>query len=168
MYDTPRTIGELLTMLAATPTRLSGLSAGLSEAQLLAAPVTGEWSARDVLAHLRACADMWGSYIVQILSEHRPAFQAVNPTTWIKQTDYLEQQFRPSLQAFSAQRSGLLAILVPLAPAAWSRTAMVTGAGKPRQRTAYTYALWLANHELLHLRQIEGIVNTVTFSPAPL
>lgn len=119
MYDTPRTVEQILTMLAATPARLAGLTEGLSPVQLVAPPEPGEWSARDVLAHLRACADMWGRYIVVILSEDRPTFKAVNPTTWIKQTDYREQEFQPSLQAFTAQRAELLAVLKPLAPEAW-------------------------------------------------
>lgn len=148
-------------MLAATPSRLAGLTGGLSPAQLLAPPGPGEWSARDVLAHLRACADMWGKYIVVILSEDRPTFKAVNPTTWIKQTDYHEQEFQPSLQAFTAQRAGLLAVLEPLAPEAWSRAATVTGAGKPRERTVRTYARWLANHERSHIKQVERIANAM-------
>jgi hypothetical protein len=161
VYDTARTIEQVLTMLAATPSRLADLSEGLPPAQLLAAPAPGEWSARDVLAHLRACADMWGKCIAEILSQDRPTIKAVNPTTWIKQTDYRELEFQPSLQAFTAQRAELLTALKPLAPAAWSRTATVTGAGKPRQRTVHTYAEWLANHERPHIKQIERIVNTV-------
>jgi thiaminase len=104
---------------------------------------------------------MWGKYISRILSEDRPTFKAVNPTTWIKQTDYGEQEFQPSLQAFTAQRTDLLAVLEPLSPEAWYHTATVTGAGKPRQRSVYTYAQWLANHERSHFRQVENIVNTV-------
>ena len=160
-YDTPRTIEQILTMLAAAPSRLADLTEGLPPAQLLAPPEPGEWSARDVLAHLRACADMWGKYIAEILSEDRPTIKAVSPRTWIKKTNYREQEFQPSLQAFTAQRAGLLAVLKPLAPEAWSRTATVTGAGKPRQRTVYTYAQWLANHERTHVKQIERIVNTM-------
>ncbi len=164
MYDTPRTIEQILTMLAATPAHLTELTEGLPPAQLLAPPEPGAWSARDVLAHLRACADVWGKYIVAILSEDRPAIKAVNPTTWIKQTDYREQQFKPSLQAFTAQRAELLAVLQPLAADAWSRMATVTGAGKPRERTVSTYAQWLANHERSHIKQIERIVNTLRMS----
>ena len=149
-------------MLAATPAYLADLTAGLPPAQLLAPPEPGAWSARDVLAHLRACADMWGKAMMQILGADRPTIKAVNPTTWIKQTDYREQQFEPSLQAFTAQRSELLAVLQPLAPAARARMATVTGAGKPRQRTVYTYAHWLANHERSHLKQMERIVNKVS------
>jgi hypothetical protein len=46
-------------------------------------------------------------------------------------------------------------------PEAWSRTATVTGAGKPRERTVRTYAQWLANHERSHIKQIERIVVTM-------
>ena len=162
MYDTPLTNEQILSRLAATPARLADLTKGLSAAQLLAAPEPGEWSARDVLAHLRACADMWGKSIGVILSEDRPTFKAVNPTTWTKQTDYGEQEFEPSLRAFTAQRTELLAVLQPLAPEAWARTALVTGAGKPLERSVYTYAQWLANHERVHFRQVEHIVRTVS------
>lgn len=161
MYDTPLTIEQILTRLAGMPVRLADLTQGLSPAQLLAPPEPGEWSARDVLAHLRACADMWGKYIRVILSEDSPTFKAVNPTTWIKQTDYRQQEFEPSLQAYTTQRTGLLAVLQPLAPEDWSRAATVTGGGKPRQRSVYTYAQWLANHERSHIRQLEGIMKAM-------
>ena len=104
---------------------------------------------------------MWGKYIVLILSEDRPTFKAVNPRTWIKQTDYRQQEYQPSFQAFSTQRTALLATLEPSAPEDWSRGAIVTGAGKPRERTVYTYAQWLANHERSHIKQIDRIVEAV-------
>ncbi len=96
-----------------------------------------------------------------IIAEDRPTYRAVNPTTWIKKTDYREQEFQPSLQAFTAQRAELVAVLKPLAPEVWSRMATVTGAGKPRVRTVHTYAEWLANHERSHIKQIERIVNAM-------
>jgi hypothetical protein len=161
VYDTPRTIEQLLSMLAATPLRLAGLTDGLPLAQLLAHPGPGEWSARDVLAHLRACADMWGKYIVEILDEDRPTIKAVSPVTWIEKTNYREQEFQPSLQAFTTQRAGLLEVLEPLPHEDWSREALVRGVGKPRVRTVYTYAQWLANHEQQHIKQIDRIVNSM-------
>jgi len=161
VYDTSRTTEQILTMLAVAPAHLTNLTEGLSPAQLLALPTPGEWSARDVLAHLQACSDMWGKCIAEILSQDRPTIKAVNPTTWIKQTNYLEQEFQPLLQAFTAQRAELLAVLASLTPEAWSRLATVTGAGKPRERTVYTYAQWLANHERPHFKQIERIANAM-------
>lgn len=161
MPDTTSTTERLLTMLADAPSHLAGVTEGLLPAQLVTAPQPDEWSARDVLAHLRACADVWGKAIEQILSEDRPVIKAINPRTWIKQTNYLDQEFRPSLQAFGAQRAELLALLQRLGPEEWSRTATVIGAGKRLERTVYSYAEWLANYERSHIKQIERIVDQV-------
>lgn len=163
MYDTSLAIEQNLAMLAATPSHIVDLTDGLLPAQLLLPPEPGAWSARDVLAHLRACSDMWGNYILVILNEDRPTFKAVNPRSWIKKTDYLEQEFHPSLQAFTAQRAELLTVLKPLPPQAWFRTATVTGSGKPRTRTVHFYAQWLANHEHSHFKQLEQIINSASY-----
>jgi ribosomal protein S6 len=98
------TIEQILTLLAQTPRRLAALMAGLAPAQLHAAPNRDAWSANDVLAHLRACADVWGNCIVAIVAEDTPTLRAVNPRTWIKKTDYLELNFRPSLRSFATHR----------------------------------------------------------------
>jgi hypothetical protein len=159
--SSPLTIEQILTLLAGTPPRIATLTAGLAPAQLHATPSPDEWSANDVLAHLRACADMWGNCIMAMLAEDRPTLRAVNPRTWIKKTDYREQVFRPSLRAFARQRTDLLAVLEPLAPEGWSRAATVTGAGKVLVRTVLFYAQWLAEHERPHVKQIERIVNAM-------
>src|SRR5215216_4773222 len=104
----------MLSLLAETPPRLEALTAEVAPAQLQTAPNDNEWSAKDVLAHLRACADVWGGCIAAIIAEERPTLRAVNPRTWIRQTDYRELEFRPSLHAFAAQRAELLAVLAPL------------------------------------------------------
>jgi hypothetical protein len=51
----------------------------------------------------------------------------------------------------------LLAILEPLRPEAWLRTAVVTGAGAVLVRTMSWYALGLAAHERSHVKQIVRI-----------
>jgi len=155
------TIEQVLTILAQTPPRIAALAAGLKPDQLHATPNYGGWSANEVLAHLRACADVWGSCILTIITKDKPTIRAVNPRTWINKTDYLEQEFQPSLHAFITQRTALLEVLEPLAPEGWSRTATVTGAGKALERTVLFYAQWLARHERPHVKQIERIVNTV-------
>ena len=161
MYDRPLPIEQMLTMLSEMPARIAALTSGLAPDKLRAAPNPGEWSANEVLAHLRSCADVWGNYIATIVAEDRPTIRAVNPTTWIKRTDYREQEFCPSFDAFARQRTGLVTFLEGLAPEAWSREAIVTGAGKPRVRTVHSYGEWLANHEWSHVKQIERIANAM-------
>ena len=124
-------VEQVLTVLAGSPGRIAEATAGLSPAQLHAAPARDEWSVNDVLAHLRSCGEVWGKCIGVILAQDRPTIRAISPRSWIEQTDYRDQRFRPSLRAFVAQRAELLAMLEPLPPKAWSRAATVTGAGKP-------------------------------------
>ena len=155
------TTEQVLTLLAVTPPRIAALTDDLAPAQLHIPPNSDGWSANEVLAHLRACADIWGNCIVAMIAKDTPTLRAVNPLTWIKKTDYLELEFRPSLRSFATQRADLLAILEPLPPEGWSRAATVTGAGKVLERTVLFYAQWLARHERQHVKQVERIVNTM-------
>ena len=158
------TIEQVLSLLAETPLRLAALTAGLAPSQLHTAPARDAWSANDVLAHLRACADIWGNCIVTMIAEDRPTLRAVNPRSWINKTDYLELEFRPSLRSFAKQRADLLAVLDPLPLKGWSCTATVTGAGAVLERTVLFYGRWLAGHERPHVKQVERIVDTITVS----
>jgi hypothetical protein len=118
MPNKPLTIEQILFLLAETPPRIAALTSGLAQDQLRTALNDDEWSANEVLAHLRACADVWGGCIAAIIAEDRPTLRAINPRTWIKQTNYRELEFQPSLRAFATQRADLLTILEPLRPKA--------------------------------------------------
>jgi hypothetical protein len=158
---------QVLSLLAETPPRLEALTAGLAPAQMRSTPSDDAWSANDVLAHLRACADVWGGCIATIIAEERPTLRAVNPRSWIKQTDYRELEFRPSLRAFSAQRTELLAVLEALPPDGWSRVATVIGAGRAFERSVLFYTRWLAEHERPHVKQIARLVTTIPMEQRP-
>lgn len=161
MSDRAFTSEQALNLLAAHPRRLAALTDGLTHTQLHTPPTEGAWSINDVLAHLRACADMWGGCMARMIAEEKPTLRAINPRTWIKRTDYLQQDFAPSLRAFTAQRADLLAQLGSLPPDGWLRSATVTGAGATLQRTVLFYGDWLARHERTHVRQVERIARTL-------
>lgn len=150
--------GQALALLTETPTRLAALTADLTPAQLRMAPAPDEWSMNDILAHLRACADMWGGCMARIIAEEHPTLRAINPQTWIERTDYPTLEFQPSLRAFTTQRAELLALLETLPPEGWARAATVTGAGAVLERTVLFYARWLAGHERTHVKQIARMV----------
>jgi hypothetical protein len=153
---------QILSILKESSPRLAELTSGIAPAQLHTPPTTSEWSVNEVLAHLRACDDVWGSYyIMTILAQDKPTIKARNPRTWIKNTNYLEQDFQSSLRAFTKQRRKLLAVLEPLSPKDWARTNTLIGAGKPLQQTLLSHADGLARHERAHLRQIEHTINTL-------
>jgi len=148
------TMEQILSILRETPDRLRGLTGDLTEARLHAAPAPGEWSVAEIVAHLRACADVWGRAIETITVTDHPTIRAVSPRTWIKSTDYCELAFASSLQAFSKQRDQLLAVLADLPAQGWSRSATILGGGRPLELTVHSYANRLARHERAHWRQV--------------
>ena len=154
-------VDEILGVLSSSAQRIRELTKGASAVELRTPPEAGEWSANEVLAHLRSCGDMWGAAIERILGEDHPTIRAVNPTTWIEQTNYRELEFDRSFRAFVKQRRALLTVLEALTPADWSRAATITGAGRPSERTVHFYAQWMATHERPHLRQIAKAVDAV-------
>jgi len=151
------TIEQILSLLAG----IAVLTAGLTPAQVKTSPNHDEWSANDLLAHLRACADVWGGCFLMMIAEDILTIRAVNPTTWIMKTDDPELEFRPSFRSFVTQRAELPAILEPLPHEDWLRAATVTGAGAVLERTVLFYAQWLACHERQHVKQVEHIVSNV-------
>ena len=161
MPNNTLTIEQVLTWLAEHPPRIAALTEGLTSAQLCTRLNPNDWSANDVLAHLRSCADVWGKYIRKILTEDKPAIRAVSPRTWMKKTNYPELEFGTSFRAFTTQRDDLLSVLESLPPIAWFRAATVTRVGKVMDLTVLDYAEQLVNHERSHVSQIEHIVNAL-------
>ncbi len=78
------------------------------------------------------------------------------------ETDYPEWAFAAAFEAFRTQRAALLAVLEPLPPESWDRTARVTGlVGGVGLRSARYYGDWMAGHERVHLQHIGRLVARV-------
>ena len=75
------TVEQALSLLAEPPPRIAQLTDGLAPNQLHASPNPDEWSAKDVLVHLRACADAWGDCIAVNIAQDTPTLRTVNPRT---------------------------------------------------------------------------------------
>jgi hypothetical protein len=120
-------------------------------------PDEKSWSANDILAHLRACADVWGKSIMAMLAEDHPTLRYVSPRSWIRKTDYPELAFHASFQAFTQQRNELLKALKPLTNEDWSRAAMING----REQTVFSYAQRITQHENEHYEQIEALLKSM-------
>ena len=155
---TPIDPAAVVALLESTPRRIHSVTLGLSDKDLLWKPCPDSWSVNEVIAHLRACADVWGDSILKILKESNPAFRYVSPRTWIRKTNYLNADFQASFLAFSKQREDLLKILEPLDHIGWLRRATVKAA-KLREETVLSYAQRLAGHEAGHCEQIDRILH---------
>lgn len=161
MEGTSAEIEQILTLLAETPQRLATLTDGI-EASLLHSKVGEDaWSVNDILAHLRSCADIWGQSITAMIAQDHPRLAYVSPRTWQRETDYLKQDFRLSLQTYTQQRQALLSALSALAVEDWSRGATFKTAKKERKQTVFDYARRIAHHEGQHIEQVELVLYTI-------
>src|SRR5689334_17884641 len=154
-------IEQVLALLSENPPRIAGITAGLTPEQLHRSPGPEQWSANELLAHLRCCSDVRGNFILAMLDEDVPTLRDTSPRGWIKRTNYLELPFAASWAAFVAQRHDLLARLVSLAPEDWSRTATLKPSRPIPTPTVLLYAQKLATHEHHHLDQFARIAAAV-------
>ena len=158
MIITPAAIKMFLETLAATPSRLDLASRDIENARLHFKSDQKFWSANDILAHLRACADVWGKSIAAMLEQDHPTLRYVSPRAWIRKTDYPKLELRASLLAFTGQRAELLKQLDPLAFEDWSRGASFTDTTLGRTETVFSYTRRMALHESDHCEQIEALL----------
>jgi hypothetical protein len=142
------------------PKRMARIVRGRNDRELHRKPAPDAWSARDIVAHLRACAEVWGRSIDRMMTEDHPTIRYVSPRSWIRRTDYLEQSFRDSLRAFSKARAGLVETLSALDASGWSRRATFSGTTLGRDATVLSYARRIADHEVGHVDQLRRTLGT--------
>jgi hypothetical protein len=156
MAATPLPVEAILEILVQGPPWIAGATRGIADEILIQRPEPEEWSVVELLAHLRASADVRGDQrIEQMLAEDEPTIRTMSPRSWPLISSYVELPFSESLAAFTAQRERLLRRLRSLNPDAWQRGATLTGLGTRRYETVHSEAEALARHEESHVMQIE-------------
>lgn len=156
------TIDEIMAILPATVPHVASLTQGLSDTELLAQPDPGEWSANELLAHLRAAQDVLGANITRIVREDRPAWRRLSPRERQRKAGYNDWAFRAAFEAFATGRSDLLAVLEPMSAGDWERVAVVTVApNRSMEQSARFFGDWLAGHEREHLDQMARAIDRV-------
>lgn len=154
MKATPSEVQKYLRIISETPERIGPLIKGLEEDRLQARANAKSWSANDILAHMRSCADLWTHSIYAMLAEKEPSFTDINERKWAKVTRYGELPFHTSFQAFSLQRENLVRVLTDLPFDLWERSALIF----ERRHTVFTQTRRMAKHETEHLEQIEALL----------
>jgi len=157
MNATPSEIEKYLSVLSETPQRIAQATNGLEEARLQLKADSKSWSVNDILAHLRACADLWTHSIYAMLAENQPVFSDINERKWAKVTRYAELPFHDSFLVFSWQRENLLRVLKGLPFESWERSAIMF----ERKHSIFTQVRRLAKHETDHCEQIESLLHSI-------
>jgi hypothetical protein len=146
-------IEKYLTLLEETPKRIELSLAGLDASRLSLAPGLRQWSGVEILAHLRACEDLWSYSIYAMLAETQPILALLDERRWAKTTGYASLDFQTSFEIFKLKRAELLRVLRNLSEESWSRSATIEG----RSHTVFSQARRMALHEQEHCSHIEAL-----------
>jgi uncharacterized damage-inducible protein DinB len=156
----PLAVPEMVAALRTTPARVAGIAKGLSAAELARRPREGEWSMKEVMAHLRDLErDLFLPRLRLILEQDRPRFDAFDPEAWARARDHREGSFERDLEEFAAARARTIAFLEALPDSAVARAAL---SGYFGPVTLAQYATHVVDHDLEHLGQLRGTRALVT------
>lgn len=156
MKATSAEIEKFIQTLSETPRQIAQATKELEEEHLQFKSDKKSWSANDILAHLRSCADLWTHSIYAMLAENEPVFSDINERKWANVTHYAELPFQESFQAFSLQRANLLRVLQALPFEAWERSAIIF----ERKHTVFTQVRRMAKHEKEHGEQMASLLQS--------
>ena len=145
---------EQINAFESAPSLVISALAGLSESQMHAVPVPGEWSIHEVVIHLGDSETFGFERLRKTIAEEKPILQVYDEDAWAKNLSYQQQERHFALALFSAQRRSTAALLRMLPSEAWKRTAMHPERGEISLYDIFTIYL---EHGEIHLAQIEHI-----------
>ena len=112
------------------------------------------WSAPEVAAHLADVEIGLGWRLRQTLAEDVPEIQPFDQDAWAAATHYPERDAEASLRAFAAVRAVNVEIMRRMTDGEWGRKFRHREFGHLPIRTLIEH---IADHDLAHLRQINGM-----------
>ena len=149
MYDLNR---DLLDALKATPETLTGLLAGVSEAQARSAKGGDEnWSVVEVVCHLRDAEEISFQRTEAMRDQDNPLIAGYDQEALARERNYREADLRSALAGFISFRQRHIAALSALTAEQWERSGQHNEIG---QITIFAYALHKASHDAIHCAQI--------------
>lgn len=152
---TESAIQECLQILKDTPQRIWNCLGHHSEEALRKPPARDEWSAVQILSHVRSGIDVWSYSIYAMLILDNPQLAFIHPRVWDKKIRYKDVSFAESFQTYEIERRKLLHTLERLSFEDWGRTCTFTG--KKNVFNIFMQASRIAGHEVAHCQQLEAI-----------
>jgi hypothetical protein len=146
-------IREYLQSLNEAPRRIAACTQGLDEIRLKTAPAPDEWSAEEIMAHVRGSAEARTRTIHKMLALDNPRLPYVSPRGWVRKQKYDTLSFAENFRAYQVERADLIRVLQGLSLDQWNRSATFTG--KSSASTVFDQAMSMAQHDLDHCNQLE-------------
>ena len=164
-------VEERLGRLERTPAELETAISGKSDAELARRPDAGNWSAKEIVCHLRDVEELFQTRFHTIVAIDEPRIlvlgatpsglspwriggaigHPLDPDRWAEERQYLRNDAREALAAFHRRRTEVLALLRSLSSVEWQRGGIHLSRGR---LTLGDWVASLAAHDDNHLDQL--------------
>jgi HAD superfamily hydrolase (TIGR01549 family) len=151
---------SLVATLRATPAALSALSIDVPTSAYNRRPISGEWSLTEILCHLRDVEQEVNlPRVHKVMNETDPFLPGMVTDPWAEEREYICQDGRLALEAFTRNRLQMLELLDSLSQDDWQRRARHAIFGPTQLKELVSIN---AGHDRLHVRQfLNTITNTI-------
>jgi uncharacterized damage-inducible protein DinB len=146
------TVEEATARMATTADDFAAASAGFADSDLSRRPDPKNWSAKEIVCHIRDVEELFMDRIKLILATDGARFAPVNPDPWVATRQYQRNNVQEALASFRGLREETLAILCGLTPEQWERGGTHITRGPLKIADIVLHA---ARHDDNHLDQLK-------------
>jgi uncharacterized damage-inducible protein DinB len=123
-----------------------------TEAALCKRPDAKNWSAKEIICHVRDTEEFFLNRFQMILSFPEPQFSLADAERWVMERQYLRNDAGEAISAFDKRRQETLQFVKQITLEEWERTCIHKVRGR---MTLRDYFQLLANHDKVHLDQVK-------------
>jgi hypothetical protein len=156
---TPEKRQELIMQYAAGYDEVAKSLDGFPNGQLTAHPISGKWSACEIVQHLADSEMNSAIRLRRLLAEDRPVIQSYDQEDYATRFKYNERDFAPALEAFRGARATTTQLLSRMSDEDWQREGWHPESG------LYSTEQWLkiyAAHAHNHAAQIRRLKEAIS------
>jgi uncharacterized damage-inducible protein DinB len=146
------TLDEQLARMERTVNDYAAVVKNVSDAQLTKRPDPKNWSAKEVVCHVRDIEESFMMRFLSIMAMDDPKFLPVEPDRWAVDRQYQRNDVQEALAAFKTRREETLRFLRGLKPEQWERGGIHATRGRMTLKDFVELMAW---HDDNHLDQLK-------------
>ena len=146
------TLDEQLARMERTVNDYAAVVKNVSDAQLTKRPDPKNWSAKEVVCHVRDIEESFMMRFLSIMAMDDPKFLPVEPDRWAVDRQYQRNDVPEALAAFKTRREETLRFLRGLKPDQWERGGIHATRGRMTLKDFVELMAW---HDDNHLDQLK-------------
>ena len=146
------TLDEQLARMERTVNDYAAVVKNVSDAQLTKRPDPKNWSAKEVVCHVRDIEESFMMRFLSIMAMDDPKFLPVEPDRWAVERQYQRNDVREALAALRTRREETLRFLRGLKPEQWERGGIHATRGRMTLKDFVELMAW---HDDNHLDQLK-------------